>query len=66
LRGNLPQRSAQTYGCLGDAECALEYLERALAAHEPNLAEIAQSADFAWMRPNSRFAMLRKKLNLAP
>ena len=57
---------AQIYACLGDAERTLEYLEKALAANEPNLAEIVQSPDLAWMRPNPRFATLRKELNLAP
>ena len=57
---------AQTYACLGDAERTLEYLEKALAANEPNLAEIAQSPDLAWMRTNPRFAALREELHLAP
>ena len=57
---------AQIYGCLGDAERTLEYLEKALAANEPTLAEIVQSPDLAWMRTNPRFATLRKELNLAP
>jgi TolB-like protein/Tfp pilus assembly protein PilF len=57
---------ALIYGCLGDAERTLEYLEKALAANEPNLPEIVQSPDLAWMRPNPRFATLRKELNLAP
>ena len=57
---------AQIYACLGDAERSLEYLEKALAANEPNLPEIVQSPDLAWMRPNPRFAALRKELNLAP
>ncbi len=57
---------AQTYACLGDADRTLEYLEKALKANEPNLAEIVQSPDLAWMRPNPRFATLRNELNLAP
>ena len=57
---------AQTYSCLGDSERTLEYLEKALAANEPNLAEIVRSPDLAWMRTNPRFATLRKELNLAP
>ena len=57
---------AQTYTCLGDAERTLEYLQKALAANEPNLPEIVQSPDLPWMRANPRFEMLRKKLNLAP
>jgi TolB-like protein/Tfp pilus assembly protein PilF len=57
---------AQTYACLGDAERTLEYLEKALAANEPNLPEIVQSPDLAWMRTNPRFATLRQKLNLPP
>jgi tetratricopeptide (TPR) repeat protein len=57
---------AQTYACLGDAERTLEYLDKAFKANEPNLAEIVQSPDLAWMRPNPRFVTLRKELNLAP
>ena len=57
---------AQIYACLGDAERTLEYLEKALAANEPLLPEIVQSPDLAWMRPNPRFAAVRKELNLAP
>jgi serine/threonine-protein kinase len=57
---------AQTYACLQDPERTLEYLEKAVAANEPNLAEILQSPDLAWMRTNSRFATLRQELNLAP
>ncbi len=57
---------AQIYACLGDAERTLEYLEKALAANEPILPEIVQSPDLAWMRPNPRFAALRKELNLVP
>jgi tetratricopeptide (TPR) repeat protein len=57
---------AQTYACLGDAERTLEYLDKAVQANEPNLAEIVQSPDLAWMRANPRFATLRTELNLAP
>ena len=57
---------AQIYACLGDPERTLEYLEKALAANEPLLAEIVQSPDLAWMRTNPRFETLRKELNLAP
>ena len=57
---------AQTYACLGDAERALEYLEKALQEHQAGLAEIVQAPELAWMRPNPRFAALRQKLNLAP
>ena len=57
---------AGAYACLGDAERALEYLEKAFEADEPNLPEVVQSPELQWLRPNPRFAMLRKKLNLAP
>jgi len=57
---------AQAYACLGDADRTLEYLDKAFKANEPNLAEIVQSPDLAWMRPNPRFVTLRKELNLAP
>jgi tetratricopeptide (TPR) repeat protein len=57
---------AQTYACLGDAEHTLEYLEKSIAEHPAGLAEILQAPELKWMRPNPRFAMLRKKLNLAP
>jgi hypothetical protein len=55
---------ARTYACLGDAPRALEHLEKALAAREPNLAEILQAPDLGWMRANPRFASLRQELNL--
>ena len=61
-----PACLAVTYACLGDAEHALEHLEKALAEHQAGLAEIVQAPELAWMRPNARFAALRQKLNLAP
>ncbi|MEO5895005.1 MAG: BTAD domain-containing putative transcriptional regulator [Vicinamibacterales bacterium] len=67
LSAGTPSRDlAHTYACLGDAEHALEYLERALEQRQAGLAEIIQSPELAWMRPNPRFAALRQKLNLAP
>ena len=67
LSAGTPSRVlAQTYACLGDAENALDYLERSLAQRQAGLAEIIQAPELAWMRPNPRFAALRQKLNLAP
>ena len=60
------RRLAETYACLGDAEHALEYLEKALAERQAGLAEIVQAPELAWLRPEARFAALRHKLNLAP
>jgi len=59
-------RLAETYACLGDEAHALEYLEKSLAENQPGVAETLQAPELAWMRPNARFAMLRKKLNLTP
>jgi Flp pilus assembly protein TadD len=56
--------AARAHACLGDAPQALEHLERALAAREPNLAEILQAPDLVWMRANPRFASLRQELKL--
>jgi tetratricopeptide (TPR) repeat protein len=55
---------ARAYACLGDELQALEHLERALAAGEPNLAEILQAPDLGGMRANPRLAELRQKLDL--
>jgi TolB-like protein/tetratricopeptide (TPR) repeat protein len=67
LSAGAPTRAlAETYACLGDAEHALEYLERSLEERQAGLAEIIQAPELAWMRQNPRFAALRQKLNLAP
>jgi tetratricopeptide (TPR) repeat protein len=65
-RAKAARSLADTYSCLGDEQHALEYLEKALAQHEPGLAELLQAPELAWMRPLPRFATLRKALNLAP
>ena len=55
---------ARLHACLGDAPQALEYLEVALEANEPNLAEIVEAPDSDWLRADPRFVTLRQKLNL--
>jgi hypothetical protein len=57
---------AQTYSCLGDEEHALGYLEKMFAEDEPGLPEMLQAPEQAWMRPNPRFAALRKQAKLTP
>jgi serine/threonine-protein kinase len=61
-----PRALATTYACLGDEEHAIQFLEQAFAENDRALAEILLAPELAWMRPNARFAVLRKKLNLAP
>jgi len=57
---------ARTYACLGEEERALEYLEKSMAERQAGLTEIMQAPELAWMRHSERFAMLRKRMNLAP
>jgi TolB-like protein/tetratricopeptide (TPR) repeat protein len=57
---------AQIHACVGDEEHAAQYLEKAIAQHEPGLAEMLQHPCWPWMRTNPLFAPLRKALNLAP
>jgi TolB-like protein/tetratricopeptide (TPR) repeat protein len=57
---------ARTYACLGDEEQTLDHLEKSMAERQAGLAEIVQAPELAWMRNSERFAMLRKKMNLAP
>jgi serine/threonine-protein kinase len=59
-----PRLVAGSYVCLGDEEHALEYLEKSLAENQPGLAELLQAPELASMRPNPRFATLRRKVNL--
>jgi tetratricopeptide (TPR) repeat protein len=56
---------AQSYACLGDADHALEYLERMSADNEPGLPEALSAPEFAALRSNPRFIALRKKIKLA-
>jgi serine/threonine-protein kinase len=55
---------ARLYACLQDAPQALEYLEQALEANQPNISDIVAAPDSDWMRTNPRLVTLRKKLNL--
>lgn len=64
LANQMANIAARSDACLGDAPQALAHLEKALAAREPNLAEILQAPDFGWMRASPRFASLRQQLNL--
>jgi tetratricopeptide (TPR) repeat protein len=59
------RRVAETYACLGDEERALEFLEKAVAAHQPGIAELLQAPELSWMRQNPRFTVLRTRVNLA-
>lgn len=55
---------ARLYACLSDAPHALQYLEQALEASEPNLAEVVEAPDSDWLRADPRLLTLRRKLNL--
>ena len=57
---------ARAYACLGDKEHALASLDQAIAENEPGLPELLQSPELDALRPDARFAALRKKLNLQP
>ncbi len=57
---------AKIYACIGEQEQALAFLETALAENEPGLPELLQSPEMASLRPNARFATLRKRVNLNP
>jgi Tfp pilus assembly protein PilF len=57
---------AETYACLGDEERAVELLDKAIASQQPGIAEILQAPELTSMRASPRFALLRKKVNLAP
>lgn len=59
-------RLAVTYACLADEEHALEFLEKAVAEQDARVTELLHAPELAWMRPNPRFATLRKNVNLAP
>ena len=52
------------YGCLGDKDRAFDYLEKMYAERDPVLPFWLPYPELAWMRPDSRFAALRQKLNL--
>ena len=51
-------------GAAQAAVTALAYLEQALEANEPNLAEIVEAPDSDRLRAEPRFVTLRQKLNL--
>ena len=56
--------AARAHACVGNAPEALQNLEKALAAHEPNLAEILQDPYVAWMHADDQFASFRRQLAL--
>ena len=56
--------AARLYTCLQDTPRALQFLEHAFEANEPNLAEIVEAPDSDWLRANPRLVTLRQKLNL--
>lgn len=64
--GQRAWRLAVTYACLADEEHALEFLEKAVAEQDARVTELLHAPELAWMRPNPRFATLRKNVNLAP
>jgi tetratricopeptide (TPR) repeat protein len=67
LKAAVPaRRLATTYACLGEVESMLDHLERALAEDQAGLPQIVQAPELASMQSNPRFAMLRKRMNLAP
>ena len=62
--GSGPHLLAKTYACLGEEERALQSLEKAFAENEPGLPELLQAPELVSLRPNPRFAALRKNVNL--
>jgi tetratricopeptide (TPR) repeat protein len=56
--------AAKAYACLGNAPEAVHYLEKALAAREPNLAELLQDPYIPWMHADDQFAAFRRQLKL--
>jgi hypothetical protein len=56
--------AAKAYACLGNAPEAVHYLEKALAAREPNLAELLQDPYITWMHADDQFATFRRELKL--
>lgn len=63
----MPSRAlAFAYACLGDREQALAFAEQAVTENQPRLPELLQSPELDFLRPDVRYAALRKKLNLQP
>jgi Tfp pilus assembly protein PilF len=56
--------AAKAYACLGNAPETVHYLEKALAAREPNLAELLQDPYIPWMHADDQFAAFRRQLKL--
>jgi TolB-like protein/Tfp pilus assembly protein PilF len=61
-----PRRLAYIYSCMGDADHAIEQLERLLKAGDAGLPNVLQSPELSWLRSTPRLAVLRKQLNLTP
>jgi TolB-like protein/Tfp pilus assembly protein PilF len=57
---------AAAYGCLGDAERAFQFLNKAVEEHEPEIPHVLDAPELAWMLADSRFETLRRRLNLGP
>lgn len=55
---------AERYACRGDRERALDHLRKALAQHEPGLAELTQSPEWSEIRSEAAFATLRRQMRL--
>jgi len=61
-----PRRLAYVYSCVGDADHAIDQLEKLLAAGDAGLPDVLQSPELSWLRSTPRLAILRKTLNLTP
>ena len=59
-----PWRIGTLYTRAGDEERALDYLEKAYEAHDPNVPYLAVDPIFDFMRSNPRFQALLSKLGL--
>ena len=64
-RGAQNRRWLLFHSCLGDKDAAFEYLEAMYAERDPVLPLWLAYPELAWMRPDPRFAALRRKLNLS-
>jgi len=61
-----PSRICLAYATLGEAEPAFEWLERAIAEHEPAVLWIGSTPRTAPLRQDPRFKALLEKMNLLP
>lgn len=61
---NLNSRLAQVYGILGNAQGAMDYLEKAMDDGESSLPQIKYHPDLELLKDDPRFKTLLKKMNL--